>query len=278
MNVPYVIPRVIRHFLPARITRFLLIRSLIIRPGLETAEPQAAVERYVQVLEARGQNLTGRRVLVFGYGGRYDIGLHLLEAGAAHVVLCDKYARPDDMHNGLLEPRYAKYLRTEAGHTLPRAQWMTLVEQDVRELQASGALPLSDLVVSTSVYEHLEDVEGTTSSLAALTAARGLNIHFVDLRDHFFKYPFEMLHYSERTWRHWLNPTSNHNRYRLWDYRRVFDGYFGQVDIGILERDEAGFAGALGRIRPEFRRGNLLDDSVTLIRIVAAQPGRQVPW
>ena len=68
--------------------------------------------------------------------------------------------------------------------------------------------------------------DGITHALAGLTAAGGLNIHFVDLRDHFFRYPFEMLHYSEAAWRRWLNPTSNHNRYRVWDYRRVFEAAF----------------------------------------------------
>lgn len=275
MNVPYVVPRVVRHFLPARITRFLLARSLIIRPGLETAEPEAAVERYAQVLAARGQALTGRRVLVFGYGGRFDIGLGLLEAGAAHVVLCDKYALPDDVHNSLLQPRYPTYLQTQSGHTRPHAEWMTLVQEDIYELHSASDFRPCDLIVSTSVYEHLEDVEGTTRALAALTAVGGINIHFVDLRDHFFKYPFEMLHYSERTWRRWLNPTSNHNRLRLWDYRKVFDSHFGEVDLAVLERDEAGFARASGRIRPEFKHGNVRDDSVTLIRVVAARPRRQ---
>lgn len=278
MNVPYLVPRAIRHFLPAGLTRFLLIRSLIIRPGLETAHPNAAAARYVQVLHARGLSLAGRRVLVFGYGGRFDIGVQLLQSGAAHVVLCDKYAFADDVHNKALLPRYSEYIQSGAGHALPRPDRLTVIRQDIRELRASGVILPVDLVVSTSVYEHLEDVEGTTRALAALTAADGLHIHFIDLRDHFFKYPFEMLHYSEATWRHWLNPTTNHNRYRLWDYRRVFAFCFKKVDIEVLERDEAGFARAMSRIRPEFRCGNVKDDSVTLIQIVAEAPrerGRQ---
>ncbi len=272
MNLPYVVPRVVRHFLPARLTRFLLIRSLIIRPGLETADPRAAVERYVGVLEAHGRSLVGRRVLVFGYGGRFDIGVQLLELGAAHAVLCDKFAPLDHVHNSSLLPRYDMYLRMEGGFTFPRSDRMTLVQQDIGDLQAPGSFQAVDLVVSTSVYEHLEDVEGTTKALAALTRSDGLHIHFVDLRDHYFKYPFEMLHYSERTWRNWLNPTSNHNRYRLWDYRRVFDDCFRKVEINVLERDEQGFARARRRIRPEFKRGSVEDDSVTLIEIIAEQP------
>jgi len=169
-------------------------------------------------------------------------------------------------------PRYDQYLQIGARHTLPRPKWMTILEADLRDLQDPEGLTPADLVVSSSVYEHLEDVEGTTRALAALTRAEGLNIHFVDLRDHFFKYPFEMLHYSEQTWRRWLNPSSNHNRFRVWDYCRAFQSYFGQVKIRILERDETGFARAMDRIRPEFRSGNVLDDSVTLIRVVAAHP------
>jgi hypothetical protein len=102
------------------------------------------------------------------------------------------------------------------------------------------------------VYEHLDDVEGITRALAALTRAQGLHIHFIDLRDHFFKYPFEMLHYSKAAWYGWLNPSSNHNRYRVWDYRRAFEASFQDVELAVLERDEAGFRAALPRIRPEF--------------------------
>ena len=49
MNLPYLVPRVIRHLLPERITRFLLLHSLVIRPGVETSDPDTAVRRYVEV-------------------------------------------------------------------------------------------------------------------------------------------------------------------------------------------------------------------------------------
>ncbi len=270
MNLPYVVPRIVRHFLPPGVTRFLLMRSLVIRPGLETSNPRAAVDQYIQVLASRGRSLSQRQVMVFGYGGRFDIGLQLLEAGAAGVVLCDKFAVPDDRHNQTLLPAYPEYLTEVNGHTIPRSGRLQLVRGGVEE--ARGLEPPVDLVVSTSVFEHVEDVEGTTKALTAVTAKDGMHIHFIDLRDHFFKYPFEMLHYSESTWRLWLNPTSNHNRYRLWDYRRVFQACFAEVDVRVLERDEAGFERARSRIRPEFTRGTLEDDSATLICVMADKP------
>ena len=273
MNLPYVLPRLARHFLPEPLVRFLLLRSWIIRPGLETSNPQAAVQRYVDLLNERGDSLNGKRVMVFGYGGRFDIGVGLLEAGADSVVLCEKYAPPDDAHNRALLPRYEAHLLLDGERVRPRNERITLLEADIRDVKPSDQSPV-DLVISNSVYEHLDDVEGITRALAALTKPSGVHIHFVDLRDHFFKYPFEMLCYSKSVWYGWLNPSSNHNRYRVWDYRRAFEESFGRVELTILERDEAEFQKARPRIRPEFISGKLKDDSVTLIRVIASNPIR----
>lgn len=271
MNLPYLFPRIVRHFLPEKIVRFLLLRSLVIEPGLETRDPQAAVQRYVDVLAERGDSLKDRRVMVFGYGGRFDIGVGLLEAGADSVVLCEKYAPPDDAHNRGLLPRYEAHLRLDGERVRPRNEHITLLEADIRDVKP-GDIPPVDLVISNSVYEHLDDVEGITRALSALTSPSGLHIHFVDLRDHFFKYPFEMLCYSKSVWYGWLNPSSNHNRYRIWDYRRAFEVSFAGVDILVRERDEAAFQKTRARIRPEFISGDLADDAVTLIRVVVSQP------
>lgn len=272
MNLPYLLPRMARHFLPERLTRFLLLHSIIIRPGLETSDPQTAINRYIEVLKSHGDSLKDKRVLVFGYGGRFDLGIGLLEAGADYVVLCDKYAPPDDAHNATLLPKYDSLLFLDDGRPRPRSERMTLLQADIRDVHPSTDFPPFDLIVSSSVYEHLDDMDGITRSLAALTKPDGLHIHYVDLRDHFFKYPFEMLHYSEKFWFGFLNPTSHHNRFRLWDYRNVFEKYFKNVEIQVLERDEAAFEKARSRVRPEFISGNLQDDSVTLILVIASRP------
>jgi hypothetical protein len=94
----------------------------------------------------------------------------------------------------------------------------------------------------------------------------------VDLRDHFFKYPFEMLRFSESTWRAWLNPSSNHNRYRLWNYRKAFEAHFRAVDIEILTREEESFRRLRPYIQPEFISGNMDEDSAATIRVVVSEP------
>lgn len=270
MNVRYLIPRLIRHFLPEKIVRFLLLRNMVIQAGLETNDPSAAVRRYTDLLAQRGLSLQGKLVMVFGYGGRFDIGLGLLKEGAGHVVLCDKYAPPDEAHNLQAFAKDEKYFTVENGKLRPRPERMTLLQADIRDDAVCRGLEPFDLVISNSVYEHLDDVEGITQSLSRLTRPGGLHIHFVDLRDHFFKYPFEMLRFSERTWRTWLNPSSNHNRYRLWNYRSVFETNFKNVEIDVLERNEAEFRKLQPHIRPEFISGNMDEDTVTLIRVIAS--------
>ena len=253
LNLPYLIPRLIRHLLPEKLVRALLLRNIIIKPGLETSDPQAAVQRYVNVLPV---TLKGKRVLIFGYGGRFDLGFGILKLGAAHVILCDKYVPPDEAHNlaeFAKDPSQEEYFVMEEGRLRPRADCMTLLEADIREVQAYRDLEPVDIILSSSVYEHLEDVPGITRALAALTRPEGVHVHFVDLRDHFFKYPFEMLRFSSQTWRTWLNPSTNHNRFRLWDYRKAFEACFEQVAIEITASIAQDFFHCANKIRPECR-------------------------
>ena len=81
-----------------------------------------------------------------------------------------------------------------------------------------------------------------------------------------------MLCYSEKVWYGWLNPSSNHNRFRVWDYRQVFERYFSKINLVVTDRDVVNFETARPRILPEFLSDNLNDDSVTLIKVIARQP------
>ena len=85
--------------MPESVARFLLKRRWIIRPGLESSDPFAAVEQYMAGISASGKSLIGKRVLVFGYGGRFAVGVELLRRGAAHVVLCDHFVLLDRERN-----------------------------------------------------------------------------------------------------------------------------------------------------------------------------------
>jgi hypothetical protein len=216
--------------------------------------------------------MQGKSILIFGYGGRFSLAIELLRLGAAHIVLVDKFAPPDDAHNLGLLPLNEQYLKEEQGSVIPRPEKITLIEQDILSEDVRSAIPQVDILLSSSVYEHLDEVESITKSLAMLTKPEGVQLHYVDLRDHFFKYPFEMLCYSKKVWVGWLNPSSNHNRYRVWDYRQAFEQHFADVNLIVTERDETAFEAIRPRIRSEFMRGDLAEDSVTLIKVIARQP------
>jgi SAM-dependent methyltransferase len=250
----YVALRLVRRFLPGRVIQLLLHRGLIIRAGVETRAPAAAMRRFMDAIAAAGETVAGRRILIFGYGGRFDVAVELLRAGARHVVLVDPYAAPVPLTASRAAP-----------------ECLTVVHGPLRQYLSNGGSPV-EMVISNSVLEHVDDVAGAVRDLARVTAPGGQHFHFIDLRDHFFKYPFEMLCYSERSWRRFLNPGSNLNRLRVWDYERLFSSSFPRVEVQVRYSDLPAFRAARPRIRPEFLSGDEGRDAVTQILLRASLP------
>ena len=275
MDIDYLFLRLIRHFLPEGVARFLLRQRWIIKPGLESSDPGAAAHRYLSVLAENNQTIKNQTVMVFGYGGRFALGIELLNQGAAHVILCDHIRSLDNDRNLELLGNNAKYLVVENNSVKPRADFMTLLHGDVRERNIQNSVKPANVVLSTSVFEHLNDVKGITKALADMTHQEGFHLHFIDLRDHYFKYPFEMLTFSNIVWKSLLNPTSNLNRMRLIDYRRCFKDHFDEVNINILDNDPAHFEKMRKQIRPEFISGDLDLDSALQIQLIARKPLRK---
>ena len=241
MNITYFLFRVIRHFLPENLVRSMMRHNIIVKAGLETRDPASAVRRYADLLHENGKTLEGKDILVFGYGGYLAIAVELLRAGCSRVTVCDLFPPADRHLNDPLLPEFSQYLESGTGGVIPRSKWIKAYHGDIRSIPIAERLGPFDLIVSSSVYEHLDDVEGITAALSGLLKPSGQFVAYIDLRDHYFKYPFEMLCYSNRTWKRWLNPTSNLNRYRVWDYRNILERYFKNVKIDILERDLEGF-------------------------------------
>ena len=272
LNLNYILPRAIRHFLPEAVVRYLLKHSLIIQPGLETLSPEKAVERYLDKLILHKLSLVGKRVMVFGYGGNLTIGCLMLEAGARQIVLCEQQGFSNEYHLEDLNKRFPQYLIKEADRYTLNPQYIVQDHGDIVKLAANKSYEKIDLVLSTSVFEHLTEPETVTNSLAQLTSSTGSHLHFIDLRDHFFKHPFEMLCYSNSTWERWLNPTSNLNRLRIFDYRNLFNRHFSKIEIVAEERDMDKFSISHARIQMQFISGDDEEDSITQIHLVASIP------
>lgn len=250
----YLALRLGRRAIPAALMKTILQMGVGPTPGLETREPEAAADLYEAAVAELGLNWHNRRVMIFGYGGNPDLGIELLGRGAEEVVLLDPYAQPRQDSN---EPHQ--------GNTALHFERRRLSEY----VQAGGRV---DLVLSWSVLEHVRDPGATVGSMAAVCRPSGAQVHFVDLRDHVFRYPFEMFCHSERTWNRYLDPPSHLNRIRPWGVEQHFNENFRRVTVGIWESDPEAFRRTQPRIRKEFLSGEDTVDSATRLRVLAAQP------
>ncbi len=269
MKLAYVIPRFVRHILSDEWVKFMLEKRFILKPGLETSNPQAAVEHYMKNLAKYQVDIRGKKILVFGYGGRFDVGCGLLINGAKQIILLERFSRPDPKLNRLLLNTYPQFVTIKNGYVVPSDEELVLMEGDILQKEVQEKIGKVDVILSSSVYEHLSKVEEITQALTNLLTPQGVIFHTIDLRDHFFKYPFEMLTFPEKTWVKWLNPTSHHNRYRFRDYERIFDSCFEDSRIEILERLPEAFLKAKPHILPGFLTGDDEVDNASIISVFA---------
>ena len=272
MNLPYVTLRLIRHFLPDSWVVFLKNRNILVQPGLETHSPFKAVEHHRQVLTRHGLELANKKVMVFGYGGNLSIGCELLNAGAGMVFLVEQKGFKDDFDIRKISQNYPGCFIDQSGKTIPNPGKMRLFHDDLENIMQRSDYEKVDLVLSNSVFEHVREPLPVAVQLAKMTKAQGSQLHFIDLRDHYFKYPFEMLCYRDQTWNRWLNPTSHLNRLRIHNYREIFQQAFRHVEIVMDASDKDNYLASLNRIKPEFISGNPEEDSATLIHVVCLNP------
>ena len=269
MNFSYMALRVIRHFMPEKLADWMKKRKLIIKAGIETSDPQAAAIRYRDYFSKEGISIKGKTIMIFGYGGNITTACELLKMGAARIVLCEREELPFPVLDTNLSKKYPAYFVADKKGIQLNSKYIQIIHKDIRAVAEDPGVEKVDLVISSSVFEHLDDPDSITRALYKLTKSGGVHFHFVDLRDHYFKYPFEMLTFSPSTWKNWLNPTSNLNRFRIQDYRAVFEKYFSSVDINIIESDLQAFNRVKERILKGFLSGNTSTDSATMISIKA---------
>lgn len=271
-GVEYFIKRLLRRLLPEGIAAALLARNILLKAGLETTDPEAAVRRYIADLSAQSLSIQGKHILLFGYGGCFGVALGLLKQGAAHVYLCDKDARPDDRRNRkLIRPELASWVFLKEKKVMLNPECITLVPGEA-EAWAEARGIYFDLVLSTSVLEHVDDAETVIGVLGAITHPQGGHLHFIDLRDHFFKYPFHMLCYSRHVWHRLLNPGCNLNRLRVKDYKRIFNLHFNDVRVKTVSSDLPSYRKIEKMVRPEFKTGDPAIDAATIISVSAQLP------
>lgn len=145
MNFRYLFLRALRHFMPESIARFLLKYRWIIRLGHESSDPFAAVDKYSTTLEKHEKSIGGQRVLGFGDGGRFAVGVDLLSHGVSHVVLCEYVKSLDRERNLALPPKYSDYLHSNNDNITPHSEYITLLHGDIRDVKVQEKIQAIDL-------------------------------------------------------------------------------------------------------------------------------------
>lgn len=262
----YAALRLARRLLPERLVGWLRARRLFLVPGLETRAPDQAVARATEQLQRYQVDLADKRAMVLGYGGSFGVGIGLLRRGARQVTMVDPYVNPDDGQNERFLTEAPEFVRAVDEGIRPADERLNVRSVDACQLAREPAARF-DVILSSSVLEHVVGLERLLGCLRQLTAPGGVGLHFVDLRDHFFKYPFEMLCHSDRVWRGLLEPTTRLNRLRLWQYEDLFEQNFARVELQILESEPEALARVAHRIRPEFLSGDPARDAATRLAI-----------
>ncbi|GFK95730.1 putative S-adenosylmethionine-dependent methyltransferase/MSMEI_2290 [Fundidesulfovibrio magnetotacticus] len=102
--------------------------------------------------------------------------------------------------------------------------------RDLALLPDAGA----DLIVSNSVLEHLRRPPEVFRHCFRVLAPGGAMLHRVDYRDHFFKYPFHFLTFSQSVWDNLLDP-GDLPRHRLDDHLAALSR--AGFEAHVLERE-----------------------------------------
>lgn len=256
MNIKYILMRIIRRILPNILTRFMIKNNIIIKSGIETSQPEIAVKRYCKILKKNKIDIKDKNIMIFGFGGCLAVAQKLIGLGATKIYLYDKYIQYVTKGDGVLKNKDSFELIEN---------FESFVDKKEHSI---------DICISSSVFEHIhiKEIKQTLYLLAKVSSLQSIHCHFIDLRDHYFSYPFEMLCYSPHIWNCYLNPPDHLNRLRLNDYLNIFVTFFKKVTYQIIASNRKAFRQTKKRIRQEFISGNDILDSATEVVLIAFRP------
>lgn len=259
-NLEYVPLRLVRRFLfterfLARLGRFLPYY----RTNQGQMSPAPIVDAYEAFLARKGLSLDGRRVLEIGCGvangtgyemaGRFGARWTGLEPYAAFDAELDARIR-EDVASRHPAPWSGSAVRTASFDPLPDASF--------------------DLILSNSVLEHVFELAGLLRECSRVLAPGGAMLHRVDYRDHFFKYPFHFLQFSEKTWRRLVGP-GDLTRRRLPEHLALFAEATFTAEALEITRDPEAFDRMRKHLHPAFRRFDREELAVTGASVFAVK-------
>jgi len=254
MNWKYVIAGLVRRHVPHNI--LFLILELRGDSSCEETTPCACLETLTFHLEKKQLSFADKEVLEIGSGRYARFALQLVAAGAKRVTLIDPYAKSldDPAHRSILikdcEALGLKFDRVSLQ--------IRVISSDITKLPAPSQNEKVDIAISHSVLEHVHNPGAVLECCWNWLNPGGHIHHFIDLRDHSlrFRFPFEMLTFSDRFWSRWmdLGGYCHVNRWRAPNYLEAARA-IGFINVGydVLSKDEAALKAILPRLKSQFR-------------------------
>lgn len=250
----YILLRIIRKFL---FPHAILERFGACLPYYELntslANPTDIANRYVKLLGDEIE-IPGKNILEIGPGPTNSVGYELAALGAGTVWAFEPHWR--------LETRTdEKFLFSSAKkHNLPP----TKLKDIVRRVKNLSDIPNDsvDIILSNSVLEHVSNLNSLSSQCFQKCKAGGIMGQIVDLRDHFFKYPYHFLTFKKKTWDRFLNP-GDLPRWRLNDILSALSAAKFSNKIIEFEKSDQEFAKIKPYVSSDF---NSMDPTLAVMR------------
>jgi len=268
LNYIYVIKSIIRRITPPRL--FFILDFL--KGDLNGAEVKVNdLYKYVEfIFDSVGINPQDKVIFEVGSGRYARLGLRLLNKGAKKIKAIDLYAVP------LSNKKHRLILNQDIRDLSLSVDILSRLEVSTGDASLDDCLmdDAADIIFSISVLEHIRDPKALYHQCYKWLKPGGIMVHSIDFRDHEnFQKPFQMLQFSDKTWRLFLNPPGgcHLNRWRIGEHiTAIKEAGFVEVRKIPLTEDHLGLAKLRTHLNERFAKMSD-DDLATLTGLVIAE-------
>jgi SAM-dependent methyltransferase len=237
---------------------------------------------FFRLLTSHGIDCRGKRIAEIGPGTLNPFSVLLLKHEAAGIDLIEPYPRA--LNYDHLQQRLKLWWQYQPGG-LPWPENLVGANgfdarKVVRYQGLAESLPLPDhsvdMVLSTMAMQFVAEPKKALREMHRVLKPQGRILHVIDFRDHFFKYPLEMLTFSEPEWRR-LSPLKEgrgwHNRLRAshWIAHAKAAG-FAELQSGPLEERPDAAQDIRPRLHPDFAALAQSDLATTVAWVLGVKP------
>jgi SAM-dependent methyltransferase len=255
----YIFKRLVRKFLFNNYLTYAIKKVVpnFLFSNFNETNPELIYNRYLKFAEEAKISFENKVIAETGTGSTQSIGMLFSTSIAKKHISIEPFVKLNTTLNQKIEARLLNIgYKIDQNKTEHTNSFKTIELQSV------------DIVLSNSVLEHVLNLEEYVTDLKRIIKENGVMLHWVDYRDHYFKYPYHFLKFSAKTWNKWLNPGSL-PRWRVTDHIKAFENEGFKVELIYSETLQEEFEKVKNEIHPDFRNipENLLAISQAVLKI-----------